>query len=99
MAFDRKVALVFGNERYGVSDEVLEAADGVFWIPMRGFTRSFNISAAASASITRAFAWREERGLPLGDLTDGEKAALKERFYELSVKQRGRIWGEAARRK
>ena len=62
--FSQKCALVFGNERYGVSKEVLAGADQVFWIPMRGFTRSLNISAAASAAITRAVAWRKERLKP-----------------------------------
>ena len=71
------MALVFGNERFGVSDEVMAGADGTFWIPMRGFTQSFNISAAASACVTRAVAWREEHlGGPGGDLTAEEAQAL-----------------------
>jgi tRNA (guanosine-2'-O-)-methyltransferase len=93
MRFDHKVALVFGNERHGVSADVVEGADGVFWIPMRGFTRSMNISAAASACITRAISWRAEHGVAGGDLSEGDAKALKERFYELSVKQRARIYG------
>lgn len=93
LTFDDKVALVFGNERFGVTPEVLDGADGVFWIPMRGFTQSFNISAAASACLTRAVAWRLEHRGPGGDLTEGEKAALRERFQFLSVKQRGKLYG------
>jgi tRNA (guanosine-2'-O-)-methyltransferase len=92
LKFDRKVALIFGNERYGVSDEVLAGADETFWIPMRGFTQSLNISAAASASITRAVSWREEHLGPQGDLTPEELEALRERFHLLSVKQRWRIY-------
>lgn len=92
LRFDRKIALVLGNERYGVSDEVLAAADGVFWIPMRGFSQSLNISAAASACITRAVAWREEQGMKEGDLSAGERAELTARFQRLSVKQRRRIY-------
>lgn len=92
LAFDRKVALVFGNERNGVSEEVLAQADGRFWIPMRGFTQSLNISAAVSASVTRAVSWRVERLGPDGDLTEPEADALRARFFELSVKQRRRIY-------
>jgi tRNA (guanosine-2'-O-)-methyltransferase len=92
LRFDQKVALIFGNERYGVSDEVLAGSDGTFWIPMRGFTRSFNISAAASASLTRAIGWRLEHLGPSGDLSTEDAQALKDRFYLLSVKQRGRIY-------
>jgi tRNA (guanosine-2'-O-)-methyltransferase len=92
LRFDAKVALVFGNERQGVSEEVLAGADGTFWIPMRGFSQSLNISAAASACITRAISWREEHLGSVGDLTAEEAQVLKDRFYMLAVKQRRRIF-------
>lgn len=92
LRFDGKVALVFGNERFGVSDEILAAADKTFWLPMRGFTRSFNISVAAAATLTYAVAWREQHLGAVGDLTGPETEALRERFRILSVKQRKRIY-------
>ena len=92
LAFDHRVALVFGNERLGVSSEVLEHADGTFWIPMRGFVQSMNISAAASAAVTRAISWRLERLGVEGDLSAEEQAELKQQFSYLSVKQRGRVY-------
>jgi tRNA (guanosine-2'-O-)-methyltransferase len=92
--FDRKIALVFGNERSGVSEETLRHADGPFWIPMRGFTQSFNISAAVAASVSRGVFWRSEQGVPQGDLTADEAERLIQRFFRLSVKQRGRIYGK-----
>lgn len=48
-------ALVFGNEKDGISKEMIEAADERVILPMRGFVQSFNISVAAAvafASIT-----------------------------------------------
>jgi len=92
LRFDTKVALVFGNERRGVSEEVLKGADGIFWLPMRGFTQSLNISAAASACISRAIAWRLEHLGPAGDLGEQESRTLRDRFALLSVKQRKRIY-------
>jgi tRNA (guanosine-2'-O-)-methyltransferase len=92
LGFDGKRALVFGNERDGVSDEAIAGADGTFWIPMRGFTRSLNISAAVAATLGRALAWRAERQGEAGDLSPEEADALRARFHALSVKQRGRIW-------
>ncbi len=92
MGFEGKTALVFGNERSGVSDEALAGADGTFWIPMRGFTRSLNVSAAVAATLARAMAWRAERGAGEGALSAEEGEALRERFHALSVKQRRRIW-------
>ena len=47
MAAGEVVALVFGNERRGVSPGLLEAADASFYLPMAGFTQSFNISVPA----------------------------------------------------
>jgi tRNA (guanosine-2'-O-)-methyltransferase len=92
MGFQAKTALVFGNERYGVSEEVLNTVDGTFWVPMRGFSQSLNISAAASACISRAIAWRDEHLGGSGDLPPEEAQALRERFYVLAIKQRKRIF-------
>jgi len=92
LGFGGKRALVFGNERNGVSEEALALADATFWIPMRGFTRSLNVSAAVAATLGRAVAWRAQRGDEEGALSTEEARALRERFHALSVKQRGRIW-------
>jgi len=43
-----RMALVFGTEMEGVSQEILDFADETLAIPMYGFTRSFNVSVAAS---------------------------------------------------
>jgi len=42
-----KIALVFGNEAEGVSEELIAAADGCIEIPQFGSKHSFNISVAA----------------------------------------------------
>jgi tRNA (guanosine-2'-O-)-methyltransferase len=97
MGFEGKRALVFGNERTGVSEEALAVADGMFWIPMRGFTRSLNVSAAVAATLGRAMAFRSEQRGEQGDLLPEEADALRKRFHALSVKQRGRIWRPARR--
>lgn len=44
----KPTAVVLGNEKDGVSPEMLELVDGRFRIPMLGFSQSFNISVAAS---------------------------------------------------
>ncbi|KFF07981.1 TrmH family RNA methyltransferase [Chryseobacterium luteum] len=41
------IALVFGTEKEGVSEEVLDFADETLAIPMYGLTRSYNVSVAA----------------------------------------------------
>jgi tRNA (guanosine-2'-O-)-methyltransferase len=89
--FSGPVALVFGNESRGVSDEALALADARYAIPMRGFSQSLNVSVAAAVSLARAVDRREVQRGRHGDLPEGEAEALRQRFYVLAVKQRARI--------
>lgn len=41
-------AIFFGTERHGLSQEVIDQADGYLKIPMVGFTESLNISVSAA---------------------------------------------------
>jgi tRNA (guanosine-2'-O-)-methyltransferase len=45
------IALVFGHEKNGISDTVLNNADTLVHIPMYGFVESFNISVSAALSL------------------------------------------------
>lgn len=47
----KKSALFFGTEKEGLSEEVMEKADGYLKIPMVGFTESLNISVSAAIII------------------------------------------------
>jgi tRNA (guanosine-2'-O-)-methyltransferase len=49
------IALVFGNEHAGVSDEIRSLADGNFIIPQVGIIQSLNISVACAVTIYEAF--------------------------------------------
>jgi tRNA (guanosine-2'-O-)-methyltransferase len=46
--FSKPTAIVLGNEKDGVSPEMMAAVDGAVKIPMFGFSQSFNISVAAA---------------------------------------------------
>ena len=45
------IALVFGTERQGISQEILDSADEFVKIPMYGFTESFNISVSVALAL------------------------------------------------
>lgn len=45
---DKKIALVFGTEIDGISQDVYDVADDFVRIPMFGFTESFNVSVCAA---------------------------------------------------
>jgi tRNA (guanosine-2'-O-)-methyltransferase len=53
--FTGPVALVFGNEHDGVSEEIRALAHGNFVIPQVGMIRSLNISVACAISLYEAF--------------------------------------------
>ncbi len=53
--FTKSIALVFGNEHSGVSDEANNLADGNFIIPQMGIIQSLNISVACAVSIYEAY--------------------------------------------
>ncbi|PHK27066.1 rRNA methyltransferase, partial [Nostoc linckia z16] len=47
----QKSAIFFGTERHGLTQEVMDQADGYLKIPMHGFTESLNISSSAAIII------------------------------------------------
>lgn len=49
------VALVFGNEHSGVSDELISLCDGNFIIPQVGIIKSLNISVACAVTLYEAY--------------------------------------------
>ena len=52
--FTQSIALVFGNEHEGVSEEIRQLADGNFIIPQMGIIKSLNISVACAVSVYEA---------------------------------------------
>lgn len=60
--FTMPVALVFGNEHDGVSEEIRSFADGNFIIPQVGMIRSLNISVACAVSLYEAFRQKNAAG-------------------------------------
>jgi 23S rRNA (guanosine2251-2'-O)-methyltransferase len=46
--FPSPIVLILGNEVTGVDPELLDLADNIFYIPMRGQKRSFNVANAFS---------------------------------------------------
>lgn len=82
-----KLALVFGNEHEGVSEEVIQQADGLVHIPMLGFTESFNISVAASIFLHQLIQQVNKEEIPDFYLSDSEKIDLKLKWYRLIVKK------------
>ena len=86
LPIDKPLALVFGTELTGISDDVKNNADEFVIIPMFGFTESFNISVTAAlclnAIITKLhqadFNWH---------LNDKEKEECLLKWLKSSIKK------------
>lgn len=60
--FTQSIALVFGNEHDGVSEEVRQLSDGNFIIPQVGMIQSLNISVACAIAIYEAYRQKKNAG-------------------------------------
>lgn len=78
--FTTPLALVLGNEKSGISKEMLEAADERVIIPMPGFVQSFNISVAGALSLYQIFLNRLQKLGRNADVTPEQIELLKAQY-------------------
>ena len=84
------IALVFGTELEGVSDEILDFADETLAIPMFGFTKSFNVSVAAAICMYELKQKLMKSGIEY-KLSDQKLLELKIRWAKNSIKSSEQI--------
>lgn len=85
LPLDDKIALVFGTELEGISQDVIDHADGFVKIPMYGFTESYNISVAASLSLYQIRLNLEKSDIPW-QLTEEQRDELLCQWAERGIK-------------
>ncbi|WP_430907442.1 TrmH family RNA methyltransferase [Maribacter sp. 2-571] len=81
----QKTALFFGTEKEGLSEGVLQRADGFLKIPMAGFTESLNISVSAAIILQRLTGKLRETDLPW-QLSQSEKREKRLDWTKKSIK-------------
>jgi len=86
----KKSAFVFGLESEGVSETVIENADGFLKIPMVGFTESLNISVAA-AIILQEVTSKLRNSEVDWKLSDEEKQMLYFNWVKTTIKNVDKI--------
>lgn len=96
--FTNPTALVFGNERDGVSEKMMELADEMMVVPMAGFVQSFNISVAAAVALYHAYRDRIARTGFHGDLSDDELDELRAAYFLRSVRRAPEILEKSVER-
>ncbi len=76
--FTESIALVFGNETFGVSEEIRKYSNGNFIIPQVGIIKSLNISVACAVTLYEAFRQKKAKGHYLETrMSEARTATLK----------------------
>lgn len=75
----KPTAIVFGNEKDGISPEMIAGCDQTVILPMRGFVQSYNISVAAAIAFQTIVSVRDRAGLG-GTLSPSEIALLEAHY-------------------
>lgn len=83
-------AIFFGTEKQGLSEELMQKADGFLKIPMVGFTESLNISVSA-AIILQNLTSRLKRSEIDWQLTDEEKFDIRMNWATSCIKSSDQI--------
>ena len=98
LPFEKRLALVFGNEVKGISPELQERVEFSAYIPMSGFVDSLNISVACAVCLfCSTISKTEPKKRPPG-LAEDEKAALRKAWLAKSVGRSEIILREIAER-
>jgi tRNA (guanosine-2'-O-)-methyltransferase len=86
LPLDKPVAIIFGTEKEGLSEESVNQADAFIRIPMVGFTESYNVSV--SAAIVLYTLTNRMRSLPVEwQITEEEKNQILLNWSRTSVKR------------
>ena len=83
---DKPIALIFGTELTGISEEVTQMADEFVYLPMFGFTESFNISVCAALCM-HELSTKIRNEVKDYHLTDSEKKEIYLEWLKVSVKK------------
>ncbi len=86
ISVDNKIAIVMGNELKGTSDYALTHADQKIFIPMHGFTESFNISVSAAICLNTLLTKVRESNTSW-QLSIEEKELLRLQWYRKVVRR------------
>ena len=86
----QKAAFFFGKELDGLSDAVLEKANGFLKIPMYGFTESLNISVSAAIILQDVVTRLKQTDIPW-QLSSAEKFEIEMDWMKRTIKSQREI--------
>ena len=83
LPLDPKIALVVGNAKVGISEEMRQMADRRYILPMHGMVQSFNLSVALAISLEQLIPRRRAELGGWGDMPMARMWALRQQWLEL----------------
>ncbi|GHE63989.1 MULTISPECIES: RNA methyltransferase [Roseivirga] len=83
---EQPLAVVFGTEKQGLSDYAKQEVDQLVYIPMYGFTESFNVSVSAALILNELVNRLKKSAIPW-QLSQEEKHTLTFEWYQQIVKR------------
>ena len=81
----RKLAIVFGTEAVGCTNEMLTSADERVYLPLRGFADSLNLSVATALVVQQLFHLDPTLS---GDMEESERHHLRQKWFAKLASQR-----------
>ncbi len=84
MPLDPRIALVVGNAKVGISEEMRALADRRYILPMYGMVQSYNLSVALAISLEQLVPRRRAELHGWGDMSLARMWALRQRWLEFS---------------
>lgn len=86
LPLDPKIALVVGNAKKGISDQMRAMADRRYILPMYGMVQSFNLSVALAISLEQLLPRRRAELAGWGDMPVERMWALRQKWLEVGVR-------------
>ncbi len=86
ISIEQKLAIVMGNELHGTSAFALTHADQKVYIPMHGFTESFNISVSAAIILNTLLTKVRSSGVTWS-LSEAEKESIRLQWMRKIVRR------------
>ncbi len=91
LSIDKPLALMFGTELSGLTQQALEQADGFVKLPMYGFTESFNLSVSVALALSN-LTERMRKSPDLNwELSANEKIDVQVEWVKKVVKKSDRV--------
>ncbi len=87
----QKIAIIFGNEGFGISETAKKAADELVYIPMNGFVDSINLSVSVGLMLYELS--RQRQNKKIFNLTQEEQENLFKKWSRIDLSKKLRAHG------